>query len=105
MELGQEKELEVIYGTQKSFYKKAITRTDVNSRGTYHSLFSYSTFIIEIKEFDNGEKIINAITDNSEHFTNATVKHLNEFIQQHGMEYKTKKQWLEIQANQTNYDY
>lgn len=105
MENGKELELKAIFASQKSFGGKAITRTDKGNFGNYHTLFSYETFIIELKEFDNGMKIINAITEDASHLTNVTLRHLNEFVQQHGMESHTKKEWLEIQANTVNNDY
>lgn len=105
MENGKEFELTPIFASQKSFGGHARTRTDKGNFGDYHSLFSYDTFIIELKEFDNGKIIINAITDNDKHFTPTTLKHLNEFMQQNNMESHTKKEWLEIQANTINNDY
>ena len=107
MEIGKELKLKSIYSSQKSFGGKAVIRTDVSEKwnASYHSLFSYEIFIIELKEFDNGKIIINAITDNDKHFTPITLKHLNEFMQQNNMESHTKKEWLEIQANTVNSDY
>ncbi len=105
MEIGQEVELQAVFDSRKSFYKKAITRTDKTEYGTYYSLFSYQIFIIELKEFDNGEIIINAMTEDPNHLTDTTLRHLNEFVLQHGMERKNRKQWLEIQSNQMNYSY
>ena len=107
MEIGKEFELKSIFASQKSFGGKAVTRTDVSEKwnASYHSLFSYETFIIELKEFANGQKIINAMTEDASHLTNVTLRHLNEFVQQHGMESHTKKEWLKIQENVVNNDY
>ena len=107
MKIGKEYKLKTIYSSQKSFGGKAVTRTDVSEKwnASYHSLFSCETFIIELKEFANGEKVINAITDNDKHFTPATVRHLNEFMKQNNMPSHTKKEWLKIQSETVNYDY
>ena len=105
MENGKEFELTPIFASQKSFGGHARTRTDKGNFGDYHTLFSYDTFIIELKEFYNGEKIINAMTEDDKHFTPTTVRHLNEFVQQHGMESNTKKEWLKIQESTVNNDY
>lgn len=99
-----EKYLEVVYSNQKSFYNKAITRADKSEFGTYHTLFSYGVFIAEIKEFVTGEKIINALTENEKHLTITTVKHLNEFMLQHELENKSKKEWIES-LDRINYAY
>ena len=100
-----EKELTPIFASQKNFGGHAKTRTDKGENCEYHLLFSYEIFIIELKEFANGEKIINAITDNDKHFTPTTLKHLNEFMQQNNMLSHTKKEWLEIQSETVNNDY
>ena len=107
MEIGKELKLKSIYSSQKSFGGKAVTRTDVSEKwnASYHSLFSFEKFIIELKEFANGERIINAMTEDDKHFTPTTIRHLNEFMQQHGMESHTKKEWLKIQENTVNNDY
>ena len=107
MEIGKEYKLKTIYSSQKSFGGKAITRTDVSEtwNASYHSLFSHEIFIIELKEFANGEKIINAITEDDKHFIPTTVRHLNEFMQQNNMPSHTKKEWLKIQSETVNNDY
>lgn len=101
--MGKEVELQAVFDSRASFYKKAITRTDQTEYGTYHSLFSYGTFIIELKLLSNGELIINAMTDDPSHLTQTTLRHLNEFMLQHGMSSKPKKEWLKVQAAQMNY--
>ena len=107
MEIGKEFELKAIFASQKSFGGKAVTRTDVSEKwnASYHSLFSHEIFIIELKEFDNGKKIINAMTEDASHLKNVTLRHLNEFMQQNNMPSHTKKEWLKIQSETVNNDY
>ena len=107
MKIGKEYKLKTIYSSQKSFGGKAVTRTDVSEKwnASYHSLFSCETFIIELKEFDNGKKIINAMTEDASHLKNVTLRHLNEFMQQNNMPSHTKKEWLKIQSETVNHDY
>ena len=76
MEIGKEYKLKTIYSSQKSFGGKAVTRTDVSEKwnASYHSLFSFEKFIIELKEFANGERIINA----NQSLTMISILHLQQ---------------------------
>lgn len=84
-----ETKLQVVYANVKSFYEKATVKTD----GQYTMLFSYGTFICELKD---GK--INAFSDNMDHYTATTMRHLNEFLQQHDIEKFTKAKWTKYMS-------
>ena len=90
-------ELETIYDSRKSFYGKAHVKIESDKIGhkyvSYYTLFSYDTFICEVKEIDGG-KFINAFTDDEGHLTQTTLRHLKEFMLQLGLESRPKKEWL-----------
>ena len=99
-------ELETVYDSRKSFYGKAHVKIDIDTIGhrhvVYYTLFSYDTFICEVKEIDGG-KFINAFTDDESHLTQTTLRHLKEFMLQLNMEPRPKKEWLkEIGLAYTN---
>ena len=99
-------ELETVYDSRKSFYGKAHIMIESDTVGTkrvhYYTLFSYDTFICEVKEIDGG-KFINAFTDDEGHLTQTTLRHLNEFMKQLNLEPRPKKEWLkEIGLAYTN---
>lgn len=73
------KYLNPIYGTQKSFYKKAKI---ISYNGAIY-LQSYETIVAKI---NNGEFIINGW------FSRTTAMHINEFLLQNGFEKLSKKQ-------------
>ena len=99
-------ELEAIHDSRKSFYRKAHVKIESDKIGhrhvVYYTLFSYDTFICEVKEIDGG-KFINAFTDDEEHLTQTTLRHLKEFMLQLGLEPRLKKEWLkELGLSYTN---
>ena len=99
-------ELETVYDSRKSFYGKAHVKIESDTIGSqdvmYYTLFSYNTFICEVKEIDGG-KFINAFTDDEGHLTQTTLRHLNEFMKQLNLEPRPKKDWLkEIGLAYTN---
>lgn len=67
-------ELQPIYSTQKSFYRKAMVSTADNNEKL---LFSYDTLVAGFK--DGG---LSFLTGNDYHLTRTTVKHINEFLSQ-----------------------
>lgn len=76
-----ETELKVIYGREKSFYKKAFTRFE----NGYLILRSYNTDVIAIKD---GE-VIRLWWD----YSSTTMRHINEFLSQAGINQGGKKYW------------
>ena len=99
-------ELNAVYDSRKSFYGKAHIKIESVTVGTkrvhYYTLYSYDTFICEVKEVDGG-KFINAFTDDEGHLTQTTLRHLNEFMKQLNLEPRPKKEWLkEIGLAYTN---
>lgn len=99
-------ELETVYDSRKSFYRKAHIMIESDTVGTkrvhYYTLFSYDTFICEVKEVDGG-KFINAFTDDEGRLTQTTLRHLNEFMKQLNLEPRPKKEWVkEIGLAYTN---
>lgn len=103
--MGREIQLVPVYSGQKSFYKKAFTRTDTGPHGVYYSLFSYGTFIMEIKQNRNGERFINATTEYTDHLTNTTLKHLRDFMYQLGLEPLYKADAIKVIKSGLNYAY
>lgn len=73
--------LESIYGTQKSFYGKAIV-TELDNGNKI--LTSYSTNVCEL---DNNNNIIKI-----GYYSQTTARHVNEFIIQNGHNKMTKKE-------------
>ena len=63
--------------TQKSFYGKAQVYYGEGST----TLYSYGTFIVELV----GGSVVNFSKDEN-HYSRATMKHLNDFLEQHGMD-------------------
>ena len=83
-------ELQAIYTTQKSYYGKATTTTNKNTI----ILKSYNTNILE---YNTKTKKLKFLTNNKEHFTQTTNKHINEFLKQYTNETpKTKKELLKL---------
>lgn len=74
----EKEELEPVYDTRKSFYKKAFIIR--NSNGTI-DLLSYSTIVATIK---NGKLHINGF------YSNTTLRHIKEFISQMGFKNGSK---------------
>lgn len=72
-------DLEIRYGSRKSFYSKAKI-VKMNGRTV---LFSYNTLVAEIKE-------TKAFVYNVE--SNTTIRHIKEFLLQNGFDATTKKQ-------------
>ena len=87
-------ELKPIYDNAKSFYGKAVViRLDEKM-----ILKSYDTEILE-REYSSNK--IKFLTNNKNHFTQTTNRHINEFLQQFcNMEKMTKKELLKL-ANET----
>lgn len=82
------------YSTQQSFYGKAkVDYYEVANGRKVAVLYSYDTFIMEI---DCQTKKIIDVTDDAEHFTNTTLKHIKEFMLQQGLASMTKMQLLRI---------
>lgn len=79
-------ELQPIFDTRKSFYKKAhvITENDTIT------LISYSTKVAEIK--DGKAKIFGT-------YSRTTVRHINDFLYQNGFKVGTKKELMEWYGN------
>lgn len=73
--------LESIYSTQKSFYGKAIV--DVLDNG-HKILTSYNTDVCELDENNNIVEI--------GYYSQTTARHINEFLQQNGLNKMTKKE-------------
>lgn len=73
--------LESIYSTQKSFYGKAFV-TELNNG--HKILTSYNTDVCELDENNNIVEI--------GYYSRTTVKHINEFLLQHGQKGMTKKE-------------
>lgn len=83
-------ELKAIYTNQNSFYGKATTTTNKNTI----ILKSYNTNILE---YNTTTKKIKFLTNNKDHFTQTTNKHINEFLKQYTNETtKTKKELLKM---------
>ena len=68
-------ELQCIYDSRKSFYKKANIIKDKN----IITLKSYDTNILEYNTTTNELKFL---TTNKNHFTQTTNRHINEFLKQ-----------------------
>ena len=69
------RELRVIHGTQKSFYKKAYVKEDDNSM---QYLYSYYSLIVT-----NYGKALK-FEDNLNLYSNTTMKHVREYLKQIG---------------------
>lgn len=80
-------ELKAIYTTQKNFYGKATTTTNKNKI----ILKSYNTNILE---YNTTTKKIKFLTNNKNHFTQTTNKHINEFLKQYTNETPKSKSEL-----------
>ena len=74
-------ELQSIYNSQKSFYRKAFVYIANNIK----YLVSYSTIVAKI---GNGKLFING------YYSPTTARHINEFLQQNGYSRMTKKEML-----------
>jgi hypothetical protein len=72
-------QLSVIYDSRKSFYGKA----NVQKNGNITTLTSYSTVV--------AQKIGNTITVKGWYST-TTARHINEFLQQNGLDRMSKKE-------------
>ncbi|AFJ76111.1 hypothetical protein AG2_176 [Listeria phage vB_LmoM_AG20] len=90
--------LEVEYADVKSFYGKAYFRnmyTD-NYINVYH-LYSYDTLILEVVD-----GVVTAMTDDTDHYSMTTNRHINEFLAQYEDDYTgklSKKELLEKAKN------
>lgn len=62
--------------TQKSFYGKAMVHYDEGSA----SLYSYGTFIAKVVDGSVVE-----FSKDENHYTRTTMKHLNDFLEQQGL--------------------
>ena len=83
-------ELKTIHTNQNSFYGKASIITSKNKI----ILKSYNTNILE---YNTTTKKIKFLTNNKDHFTQTTNKHINEFLKQYTNETtKTKKELLKM---------
>lgn len=73
--------LEPKHQSQKSFYGKARVRVN----GTHHTLTSYNT---EVAEYDasTGKMTVH------DWYSNTTMRHVNEFLIQHGFKSLSKKE-------------
>ena len=76
--------LEVVYATQKSFYKKAIVVTE----GSKAILYSYMTRVCSIE--DREVKL-----ENTNLYSTTTLRHMKEFLKQNGFKAESKKQILQ----------
>lgn len=65
--------------TQKSFYGKA--QILYNDREGSASLYSYGTFIVELVD---GSVV--DFSKNQYHYSRTTMKHLNDFLEQNGLD-------------------
>ncbi|AAY52967.1 gp186 [Listeria phage A511] len=90
--------LEVEYADVKSFYGKAYFRnmhTDDHTH-VYH-LYSYDTLILEVVD-----GVVTAMTDDTDHYSMTTNRHINEFLAQYEDDYTgklSKKELLEKAKN------
>jgi hypothetical protein len=73
------RELQPIYSSNKSFYKKAWEIYDNNTI----KLLSYSTIVAEIV---NNELVVHGT------YSNTTLRHIKEWLRQHGYAVNTKKE-------------
>lgn len=81
--------LEPVFSEQKSFYKKAYVKLEPMTM-TY-TLESYMTPVIKLKN----RRII-WITENDNHLTQTTLKHIREFLMQNSMYPLTKSDLIEL---------
>lgn len=77
-------DLRPMYDSRKSFYGKAV----VMDYGDRKSLYSYETFVCEVK--DGKYEIHNVFA-----FSPTTCRHIREFLQQNGFPYMTKQEIID----------
>ena len=82
--MTSEEEMQAIYDRRKSFYKKAYIITDKLGR-TF--LRSYNTYVAMI---ENGKAEIFGT------YSNTTLRHIKEFLLQHGFETGSKAELIEM---------
>ena len=85
-------ELKAIYDNRKQFYGKANILKDNNKI----ILKSYNTNILE---YNTKTKNLTFLTNNKNHFTQTTNRHINEFLKQFTNETPKSKQELLKMAN------
>lgn len=86
MKNTEKTELEPIFDSRKSFYKKAYTLTENNKI----TLLSYNTKVAEIK--NDKAKIFDT-------YSPTTLRHIKEFLYQNGFKIGTKKELMEWYEN------
>lgn len=86
MKNTEKTELEPIFDSRKSFYKKAYTLTENNKI----TLLSYNTKVEEIK--NDKAKIFDT-------YSPTTLRHIKEFLHQNGFKIGTKKELMEWYEN------
>ena len=84
--------LEPVFSKQQSFYNKAYVKLEPMTM-TY-TLESYNTPVIKFKD----RRII-WITENDNHLTQTTMKHIREFLKQNSMYPLTKSDLIELREN------
>lgn len=90
MEHTEERELKTIYDSAISFYNKAKILINKNTI----ILKSYNTLILS---YNVKNKKVEFLTNNKNHFTQTTNRHINEFLKQFTNENaKSKKELLQL---------
>lgn len=79
--IKMEYELRPIYDSRKSFYRKAIVKTETNKI----KLQSYNTIVAEIIYPETGNK--KAVVHGT--YSNTALRHIKEFLKQNGFEADT----------------
>ena len=78
-------ELAPQFTNQKSFYRKAF----IKEHQGLHKLYSYDTHVMTL----NDSELV-YLTDREEHYSNTTLKHMKEFLQQNAYPKVTKQQLI-----------
>lgn len=80
-------ELKAIYDSRASFYGKA----QINIDGNKKTLYSYGVKVATV----DGDKLT-FLTDNENHYTTTTLRHIKEFLTQNGIQAGTKSDLLKM---------
>lgn len=103
--------LKPIYENVKSYYNKAVVETDFDGENMHYNLYSYGTLVLSIKRVEYADDSIsytyrfNQNVDVEKLFSNTTLRHIKEFINQcfYTGETKITKQWLLDNQNKDFY--
>ena len=86
--MNMEKELKAIYSTRKSFYGKAIVRTEIFENIEHVELLSYNTLVADYTYYkDDNKKVYKYFG----YFSCTTSSHQKEFFKQLGLDDKEAK--------------